>query len=47
MQWYVLDLILLAIGVVCVVSRFLDNPGNEHWEVVKWILRYLRGSLDE
>ncbi|CAH9120743.1 unnamed protein product [Cuscuta epithymum] len=30
-----------AVGVV---SRFLSNPGREHWEAVKWILRYLRGS---
>ncbi|KAF3613130.1 Endoglucanase 25 [Capsicum annuum] len=30
--------------VVGVVSRFLENPGKEHWEAVKWILRYLRGT---
>ena len=30
-----------AVGVV---SRFLENAGKEHWEVVKWILRYLRGT---
>ena len=29
---------------VSVVSRFLENAGKEHWEAVKWILRYLRGS---
>lgn len=29
--------------VVGVVSRFLSNPGKEHWTVVKWIIRYLRG----
>ncbi|WCJ38272.1 Retrovirus-related Pol polyprotein from transposon TNT 1-94 [Euphorbia peplus] len=29
---------------VGVVSRFLDNPGRQHWEAVKWILRYLKGS---
>ena len=29
--------------VVGVVSRYMNNPGKEHWEVVKWILRYLRG----
>jgi len=29
-----------AVGVV---SRFMSNPGKMHWEVVKWILRYLRG----
>ena len=33
-----------AVGVV---SRFLRNPEKEHWEAVKWILTYLRGSSDE
>ncbi|CAN0919974.1 Retrovirus-related Pol polyprotein from transposon TNT 1-94 [Linum grandiflorum] len=27
-----------------VVSRFLSNPGKEHWVAVKWILCYLRGT---
>ncbi|GKE81531.1 hypothetical protein Tco_1551531 [Tanacetum coccineum] len=30
-----------AVGVV---SRFMSNPGREHWEVVKWLLRYLKGT---
>jgi hypothetical protein len=30
--------------VVGVVSMYMNNPGKEHWEVVKWILRYLRGT---
>ena len=30
-----------AVGVV---SEYMDNPGKEHWQVVKWILRYLRGT---
>ncbi|KAI5312736.1 hypothetical protein L3X38_041910 [Prunus dulcis] len=30
--------------VVGVVSRFLSKPGREHWNAVKWILRYLRGT---
>ena len=34
-------------NTVGVVNRFLDNPGKEHWEAVKWILRYLRGSTYE
>jgi hypothetical protein len=27
-----------------VVSRYMANPGKEHWQAVQWILRYLRGS---
>ena len=30
--------------VVGVVGRFLSNPGNGHQTIVKWILRYLRGT---
>ena len=33
--------IAYAVGAV---SRFLTNPGKEHWTAVKWILRYLRGT---
>ncbi|GJX17062.1 putative RNA-directed DNA polymerase [Tanacetum coccineum] len=25
-------------------SQFLSNPGKKHWEAVKWIFRYLRGT---
>jgi hypothetical protein len=28
-------------------SRFLANPGKKHWEAVKRILRYLRGTVDD
>ncbi|KAL6323785.1 hypothetical protein AAG906_002253 [Vitis piasezkii] len=35
--------IAYAVGVV---SRFMSRPGKQHWEAVKWILRYLKGSLD-
>ena len=31
---------------VSTVSRFMSNPGRPHWETVKWILRYLRGSTN-
>ena len=31
---------------VRVVSRFISRPGKQHWEAVKWILRYLKGSSD-
>jgi hypothetical protein len=26
------------------VRRYMNNPGKEHWEEIKWILRYLRGT---
>jgi hypothetical protein len=26
------------------VSRYMNNPGKENWETVKWILKYLRGT---
>ena len=31
---------------VSVVSRFMSNPGKPHWEALRWILRYLKGSMD-
>lgn len=32
-----------AVGVV---SKYMANPGKEHWNAVKWILRYLKGTKD-
>ena len=32
-----------AVGVV---SKYMENLGKEHWNVVKWVLRYLRGTSD-
>lgn len=32
-----------AIGLV---SRFMSRPGEIHWEAVKWLLRYMKGSSD-
>ena len=29
------------------VSRYMKNPRKEHWMVVKWILRYLRGTTNQ
>ncbi|XP_071939680.1 secreted RxLR effector protein 161-like [Coffea arabica] len=31
---------------VSVISRFMANPGKEHWLAVKRIFRYLRGTSD-
>ena len=27
-----------------VVSRFLANPGKQHFQAEKWILRYIKGT---
>ncbi|KAL5548340.1 hypothetical protein UlMin_003571 [Ulmus minor] len=29
-----------------VLSRFMSNPGNYHWEAMKWLLRYVKGTTD-
>ena len=31
--------------VMSVVSRFMANLGKAHWGMVKWVFKYLRGSL--
>ena len=28
-----------------VVSRYMNNPIKEHWKVIKWIAKYLRGTF--
>ena len=30
-----------------VVSRYQSDPGEEHWKVVKTILKYLRNTKDQ
>lgn len=42
MLWYAQDPILLVMLVF--LSRFLYNPSKDHWQVAKWILRYLSGT---
>ncbi|KAM7469095.1 hypothetical protein LguiA_007278 [Lonicera macranthoides] len=32
---------------VSIVSRFMANPGKQHWNAVKWILRYLQGTKNK
>jgi hypothetical protein len=32
--------------VVVVVSRYMENPGKVHLEIVKWVLWYLRGTCN-
>ncbi|KAG8496510.1 hypothetical protein CXB51_008987 [Gossypium anomalum] len=31
---------------VSAISRYIANPGKEHWKAVQWILSYLRGTTD-
>lgn len=31
---------------VSIVSIFMADPGKAHWEALKWVLRYLNGSLN-
>jgi len=28
------------------ISRYMHNPGRGHCEVVKWILRYIKDTID-
>ena len=32
-----------AVGLL---SKYIANPRKKHWNVVKWILRYLKGAKD-
>ena len=29
-----------------IISRFIADPGEEHWNALKWIFRYVKGTLD-
>jgi hypothetical protein len=31
---------------VSVVSKYMTNPGRQHWDAVKWIFRYLKDTTD-
>ena len=32
--------------LLSVFSKYMANPGKEHWKGVKWLLRYVKGSID-
>ena len=34
--------IVHAVGVV---NMYMSNLGKQHWKAIKWILRYLRGTM--
>jgi len=31
---------------VSMISRYMHDPDRDHWEVVRWILRYIKGTVD-
>ena len=31
---------------VSMESRYMHNPSKGHWQAVKWILRYIQGTID-
>ncbi|XP_042021030.1 secreted RxLR effector protein 161-like [Salvia splendens] len=32
--------------VVGIVSRYMHDPGKGHWQAVKWIMRYIKDTVD-
>ena len=30
---------------VSTINQFLSNSGKQYWEAVKWVSRYLRGTV--
>jgi len=31
---------------VSLISRFMSKPSREHWQAAKWLVRYIKGSLN-
>ena len=29
------------------VSHFMEDPREDHWAAVKWLLRYVKGTVDQ
>ena len=32
---------------ISVLSRYMGNPGRDHWEAMKWLLRYIKSIINE
>ena len=32
--------------VVRMILRYMHDPGKSHWEVMRWILRYIKDTVD-
>ena len=37
----------VVVYVVGVVSQYMTNLRSLHWSAVKWIFRYLKGTMDQ
>ena len=35
--------IAFAVGYI---NRFMEDPRDDHWATVKWLLRYIKGTVD-
>ena len=44
LMYAIVCLCLDLVYAVSVVNRYMEKPSKEHWKVVQWIIRYLRGS---
>ncbi|XP_062116409.1 secreted RxLR effector protein 161-like [Humulus lupulus] len=31
---------------ISILSKYMSNPGGEHWEAMKWVFRYLLGTTE-
>ena len=31
---------------VSMISRYMNDLGRGHWEIVKWVLQYIKGTID-
>jgi hypothetical protein len=31
--------------VVCKLSRFVSNPGDDHWQALERVMHYLKGTM--
>jgi len=31
---------------ISMISRYMHDPEQGHWEAVKWVLRYIKGTID-
>ncbi|KAL5580971.1 hypothetical protein UlMin_013413 [Ulmus minor] len=31
---------------ISILSRFMSDPKKEHWEAMKWLIRYIKGSTN-